>query len=252
MSPRSALLLLALLAFGCQSGQIPDPSDPPAGQNIQASVLKSDLQFASDSLLEREAHHEITDVQYKQLLSEYADGLLSKIDISKVPVSEAWEYGDAFRTGQKWDQAVQLLTIAVKNAPNDDRRVNDSLRLAQSLCQVGKVKEGVKMARTTFGVGVNGKAPILTAVLLEIVPAGRGKGDDLELAALLEDAIGQAEQTHVDPNTDGGKAYLMARPYHIAHAWTEVQRLYVDAGRQDLAQAAQKREGEDLGRVQRM
>lgn len=84
-------------------------------------------------------------------------------------------------------------------------------------------------------VGPEDKAPILPAVLLEIVPAGRGKGSDKALADLLVAAMDQHFQTRVDPATEPGKAFLVARKYHIRNSIELASRLYRTAGQPKLA-----------------
>ena len=70
---------------------------------------------------------------------------------------------------------------------------------------------------------------------------GEGKGDDVELAQLLEDTIGQAEKTIVDHKSEAGAAFLIARPHHIRNAWAKVIMLLQNSGHQDLANQAQTR-----------
>lgn len=234
------LIGLAITLVGCGDGTIPDPNDPNDVGNAQPEVLRSSLKGAADSLYERVYRREITDQQAQTFLTRYADDLLAKIKIEKVPTDKAWEYGEVFRTAKRWAQAQVFLKIAVAHVKNEDRRVNDSLRLAQVDCMLGKVAEGIKIAQSVYNTGVLDKAPILPAVLYEIAPAAVGKGHDVELADLLKGAIAQSEATVVDPKLDTGKAFLLARPHHIAKAWLLIVQLYTAAGRQDLAAAAGK------------
>jgi predicted negative regulator of RcsB-dependent stress response len=238
------LLVACLCAFGCQSGTLPDPNDPNDVSVVQPDVLRSSLKGASDALLERMAKGELDRSEFERYMAEYANKLLESTNIQAIPPERAWEYGEVFRTAKRWPEAEKVLRLAVKSAKNEDRRVNDTLRLAHVLAQEGQVAEAVKLARTTFDTPPQEKAPILTAVLLEIVPAGRGKGSDLELAKLLEDAIPQAEQTLVDNKTESGEAFIFARPHHIHNARRTVVELYEDAGRSDLAERAMQREEE--------
>ncbi len=235
------LLMLAsacLVAAGCGNGSIPDPNDPNDVGNAQPEVLKSDLKGASDSLYERVYKGEITDDQAQNYLADYADRLLNGLKVEKVPVSKAWEYGDVFRTARRWKQAKVFYEIAVKNAKDDDRKVNDSLRLALVDCKLDDVPTAIKLVRSTFNVPPTAKAPILIGTLLEVVPAGRGKGHDVELAQLLQDAIPQAEQTVVDPHSEAGRSFLLARSHHVGNAWLTVVQMFTDAHRPDLAAKA--------------
>jgi hypothetical protein len=232
------LLLAGLGLFGCKNGTLPDPNDPSDVGVTQPDVLRNDLKGASDSLYERVYHRELTDKQAQDYLAKYADDLVSGLKIEKVPVDKAWEYADVFRTARNWKQAQAFYKIAVKNAKNEDRRVNDSLRLAEMDCKLHDVPDAIKLVRSTFNTPPGAKAPILIATLLEVVPAGRGQGYDKELGLLLEDAIKQGEETVVDPTTVPGNAYILALPHHVANAWLTCVQLFMDSGHPDLAQKA--------------
>ncbi|HEY0866520.1 MAG TPA: hypothetical protein VGE01_04040 [Fimbriimonas sp.] len=238
------LLLGAAVLAGCQSPTLPDPNDPNDVTVVQPQVLRASLRGAAEALNERLEKGEIDQQRYDQLMAEYAEDLLGQTKIERIPHGQAWEYAEIFRTAQRWQDAEKVLRIAVKAAKNEDRRVNDSLRLAHALAQLNKVPEALEVARSTFDTPAQEKAPILTAVLLEIVPAAKGKGSDMELARLLEDAIGQADQTIVDPDTQPGSAFIAARPHHIRNAWRTVVDLYRAVGREDLAAEAIRREEE--------
>jgi hypothetical protein len=170
------------------------------------------------------------------------------VDVKRIPGRQAWEYGEMFITARDWPKAKQLLETAVKNPPDEDRRVNDNLRLARVQAELGDVATAVKTARKVFGTVDTSAAPILPATLYEIVPAGEGKGHDAELAALLEDAIGCHLRTQVDPTTGPGRDFLAARPFHVHRAWEKVVRLYDGAGETAKARAAAKRMVENLNR----
>jgi hypothetical protein len=204
-------------------------------------VLRQDLKGASDSLLERLHRGEINDRQFQDLMARSANVLLQSVKVERIAPPKAWEYGEIFITARKWPEAKKALEIAVKNARGDDRRVNDNLRLARVLAELGDVAGAIAAARSTFNAPDGATAPILPATLLEIVPAVKVKGHGPELAALLEDAIKCENRTIVDPKTDSGSAFLMARPFHIRNAWNIILELYLTAGKIDEAKAAAAR-----------
>lgn len=236
---------LVVMLAGCQSGTFPDPNDPADVGTLQPEVLMNNLKGASQNLNERKAKGEIDDKAYKRYISEYARKLLASVKIESVPPERYWEYAEVYRTAELWPETEVWARRAVKAAKNQDRRVNDSLHLAQALANLNRVPEAIQVARSVFDTPPNEKAPIITAVLLELVPAASGKGSDIEVAKLLEDAIQQAHQTVVDGNSEAGKMYLMARPHHVNNAWHTVINLYRMAGRDDLADAAAKRATQD-------
>ena len=237
MNVRWALPLVLALA-GCHTATLPDPNDPNEVGVVQPDVLRNNLQSVSDNLYARVQKREITDERFQVLMGEYANSLLDSAKMTNVPPDRAWEYADVFRTARRWKEARKYLDIAVKNAKDDDRRVNDSLRLAEAMAHLGEVKPAIAVVRSIFGVPPSEKAPILISTLLEFVPAAEGKGHDAELAQLLLDAIPQAEKTIVDPKSDAGAVYLAARPHHIQNAFLRAVGLYQAAGKPELAKAA--------------
>lgn len=221
-------------------GTPPDPNDPRVAGN-SPEYLRRMLKGASDSLLKREMSGEIGDQEYHKLVARAANDLLDQVKVGPIAPDKAWEWGELYIAARRWPSARAALEIAVKSPRDPNRQVNDTLRLARVLAEMGQVRESVEVARRVLGVPDNAAAPILPATLLEIVPAGAGKGADPALAKLLEDAIGAEMRTIVDPNTDAGKAFLMARPIHVEHAWAKVIELYRGAGETQAAEAAQVR-----------
>jgi tetratricopeptide (TPR) repeat protein len=218
-----------------------DPNDARQAGMLTPEVLRRNLAGASDSLLDRVRRGEIDDAEYKELMAKAAQTLLSQVDIAQIPPNKAWEYGEVYITARRWPDAKKALEIAVKAAKNEDRRVNDNLRLARVLAETGDVDGAIKTARSVFDTDDKAAAPILPATLLEIVPAAEGKKKDAGLARLLEEAIKCEMRTIIDPETQPGKDFLFARPFHIRRAWEKVVELYVKAGMDSEAQAAQKR-----------
>ncbi|HRK21994.1 MAG TPA: hypothetical protein PLX06_09300 [Fimbriimonadaceae bacterium] len=229
---------------GCGSKPPPDPNDPSAVGIMQPEVLRRNLKWASDMVNDRVAKNEISDSEGKQYLTKYANELVDKIDFKQMDDKQAWQYAEVFRTAERWDIAQKALELAVahaKKSGNQDRWVNDTLRLAQCMAHQGKRKEAIDLARTVFETRERDKAPILLAVTYEIAPALRGHGLDIETAKLIEDAIGQHMQVMIDPKTEAGQAFLGAKWHHIRKAWDLAVSLYREAGREDLADAARER-----------
>jgi hypothetical protein len=235
---RLSPLLLVLALVGCNSPTLPDPNDPNEVGVVQPDVLRNNIQSVSDNLFARVQKGEISDAKFQELMGDYANKLLESAKIKTVPADRAWEYADVFRTARRWKEAKIYLEIAVKAAKNEDRRVNDSLRLAEANAQLGDIKAGIALVRSTFTAPPPEKAPILISTLLEFVPAAEGKGHDGDLAKLLLDAIPQAEKTLVDPKFDAGAAYIAARPHHIQNAFIRAIGLYTSAGQNDKAREA--------------
>jgi tetratricopeptide (TPR) repeat protein len=236
--------LAVLAAAGCKSSTLPNPNDPADVGTVSAEAMRRNLRAVTDSLTVRFARHELSEAEYRRLVAKAAGELVESVDPNGVAPDQAWEYGEVLRDAHRWADAEKVLRMAVKYAvstKNEDRRVNDVLRLARVIAEQGRVEEAVKTARTAFNADPGGSAPILLAVYLEIVPAARNRGQDLALAKLVEDAIAIHMRTRVDPNTDAGKAFLVARPYHVRNAWRLVSELYQAAGKPDRARESERK-----------
>jgi len=220
---------------GCQTTQLADPNDPNNSAVIQPDVLRNNLDGAADSIFSRVKSREITDEEGHRYLTKYANELLRSVKIDRIPPDRAWEYGEVFLAAKRWQEAKKFLEIAVKHAKNEDRRVNDSLRLARAMAQLGEVEPAIPIIRSTFSAPPQEKAPILISVRLEFTPAAQGKGHDVDVAKLLVDAVEQSKQTIVDPNTEAGAIFLGAQPAHIRMAYGQAIDLFESAGRKDLA-----------------
>jgi truncated hemoglobin YjbI len=185
-------------------------------------------------------------VEKKEITPEKRDEVMAAMTLSYVEIispeeatdSNAWVVGDLYRDAGRWKEAFALYDRARKAAANEDRRVNDELRYARAAAVLGKMKDALAAAKATFSAPPKEKAPILPAILYEVVPAGQGKGSDLELARLLEGAIAQHQKVVVDPKSEPGQVFLIARPSHIQRAFSKMIELYDKAGRKDLARDA--------------
>jgi hypothetical protein len=237
---------LAAATIGCTVKTLPDPNDPTRVTANQAAVMRNQLRWASDAANERVFHHEISPDQAKQLVTQYAAQLSKAYDAKQLTAGNAWMYGEVLLSSQNWKLAEGALERAVKDAKDDDRHVNDSLRLAEVEAHLHKVDEAMRLVRGTFTVPNFAKAPILPAVLFTIVPAAKGQNHDPDLAQLLEECIQQHKETVVDPKIPAGKLFLLARPHHIRNAWEEVYKLYNESGHPDLAQKALKAAEQDF------
>ncbi len=228
---RSVLVSVALAAAltGCRFGQLPNPNadDDPS---LNGEALQADVSQVNGVLTERVIKGEINEQQKTELLQDYIREQLEGIDPQSVPDQQAWRFADIYRLLGDWKTTNELYERAVASAADEDRRVNDTLRLAEAKARVKEVEKGIQLVRSTFDANPGGKAPILMATLYEFAPAALGQGKDLEVARLLEEAMEQHLATYVDPKTDSGNAFLQARSHHLRAAWDLVLRIYQQAG----------------------
>lgn len=213
-----------MVLAGCS--QIPDPNEmsmvPP---DDRAETAYRILQTATTTLEYKVAFKEISDQTRNEMIQTTVENLLSQIDESQTPPADAWMLADMYRITNRWKEAEVLFEKAVRFAATKDRKVNDTLRLAQAQARNGKPKLAIETARKVFGVEKDQTAPILPATLYEITPAAEGKGEDRALASLLEDAVKIHEETEVDKASEAGKAFIVARKYHIARAEKKIAEL---------------------------
>lgn len=231
------------MMVGCQSGLVPDPNDAKDGP-LTPEIISKQLEALNIGLFNRWQKGEFDEKTYKSWLKKGADEILSAAKAESMDPSDIWMYGDVLRTAEKWPEAEKALQIAVKHAKsvkNEDRRINDTLRLAQVRAKLGKVDLALQDVRETFNASPRDAVPILMATLYEIAPAARGKGKDRELAQVLEAAMVTCQKAEVDPKTESGQAFLAARPAHLRKALNLVVDLYRDTGDLDVARAAIRR-----------
>ena len=242
----AACVFIAGLLGGCATGRPLDPNDPQDGP-LSAQIINKQMKALNQSLYTRRIKGELTEDEYLRLLSQGADEIIYNVKLDAMDPSEIWLYAEVLRTAKRWKEAEEVLKVAVKHAKmvhDEDRRVNDTLRLAQAEANLGKVKEAIATAKTTFDVRPEDAVPVMMGTLYEIIPAARGKGQDVELAKLLEQAIAVHMRAKVDPASDAGRAFIQTRPNHVRKAWETVASLYQDAGRNDLALEAFERQGD--------
>lgn len=247
------LLGIAVMLAGCRSGILPDPNDAKQVGPLSFDTLYGHFKEIGWMLYGRQASGRITMREYRTLMRSTANDLLAGLDPDRVDVSKQWQLADLLVNAGRWDDAKRVLAVSIEWAKanhNDDRRVNDSLTLAQVLAEMGDVPGALKMARSTFDVAPGGAAPILYGVLYNVAPAARGKGLDVELAQLVEDAITIDMHVVVDPKTQPGQTFLLYRPAHIRRARRLVEELYEGANRPDLAGKAQQADKATTGQAQ--
>jgi hypothetical protein len=242
----AAALIFSGLAIGCRTGTLTDPNEVRNAGITTPEVVRTQIESAAWTLNERKAKGEINDRQYHALLTKIAEDYVDQAKEFPLTTRNAATWGSVLITAKRWKEAEKALEVAIQSGKGPSQRdylalgdyMTNVLRLALVEAELGKVPQAVRMTVSVFDVPGKAKAPILPAVLYEIVPAGSGKGYDLELAHLLKSAIGQHEAVIVNPNTDAGRNFLLARPHHIRRAWNEAALLYSSSGRQDLARDA--------------
>ncbi|MCH7905572.1 MAG: hypothetical protein IH944_13535 [Armatimonadetes bacterium] len=235
---RAGLLLVASMAFaGCQFGQLPNQEDVEASA-VGPEALQKRLGRARSTVDDRILRRQLSPEEGSEILRDYVVDLLADVDVKAVAPDEAWMYGDLFRQIPDWQATYDLYSVAVEHAESEDRRVNDSLRLAEATAELGDVEEGIRLVRSTFDASAGGKGPILMATLYEFLPSARRQGMELQLAALLEDAIDQHLMTVVDPSEDAGRRFLISREHHVREAWSQIIILYHAADEEERALGA--------------
>lgn len=223
---RSICKLIGLGLALCGCSQIPNPLDLDTVPDVDKVDAASDLlQNVVNKLDDKVRSREISDAERKANIVRYAEELMAKIDPKTVPPNDYWKYGDMLRTTQRWPEAEEYLGKAVRFAADTDRKVNDTLRLAQAEAMNGKVDQAIKSVESTFSVKDEEAAPILMATLYEVIPAAEGKGKDKQLAELLKGAIACHLRVKVDLNSESGKLFLATRRHHVSRAEAKMAEL---------------------------
>jgi hypothetical protein len=239
---------LACCLGGCRFGQLPDPNKVEPGAKLDGEALQKSVRAADETLTERLVRGEIDEQTKKSLLHDFIREQIGEIDLNEIPTDQVWRYADVYRQLEDWKTTEVLYTRAVDSAKDEDRRVNDTLRLAEVKARLGDVEKGLELVRSTFDVKPEGKAPILMAVLYEFTPAALGQGHDVEVAIVLEDAMSQHLLTVVDPESEAGLRFLEARPHHLSRAWEIVVRIYRGTGDENLFRGAIERSDSMMSR----
>jgi len=221
------LIAAALAVYVRTSHSIPDPNDPNDVGTLQPQVMRRNLKRASDVANVRVDSGEISEKEAKEFVSDEAETILKNLKVGSVPDEDLWEYGEVLITAKEYSLAIPVLEKAVQVAKTEDRRINDTLRLAQCYAATAKVDKAIETARATLDAGPKDSAPLLLALTKDIAPFAKGKGHDEELARLIEDAIPVYEKTEVDPATEAGKNFLIARPFHIREAKALMKELRI-------------------------
>lgn len=247
--PHYSLAILLVLA-GCSQPWKTDPNVSHAGVPVSGSVLARNIAGLMADLDERIAKGAVKASEKDALVADYLDRELAGIDPKRIRDDECWQFGDAYRLKGDWKTAKGLYERAVSSAKNEDRSVNDRLRLARAMAHFGENEAAIQTVRSTFTANPSNKAPILMAVLYEIVP--EAKGDGKEFARLLVDAVAQHQKTIVDPETPEGAAFLETRSVHVRAALLLAASLYAKAGDQETARSVVERAERLSGEVARI
>ena len=136
-------------------------------------TLRLTNSMVAEVLNDRLSRGQISDGQKDEILHAYIRDQVADIDRALIPADQVWRFADVYRQMEDWEATFDLYTIAVMNAESEDRRVNDSLRLAEATARLGDIEEGINLVRSTFDVDPLGKAPILMATLFETPKVGR-------------------------------------------------------------------------------
>lgn len=219
------LIAGALVVLLRTSNSPPDPNDPNDVGTLQPQVMRRNLKRASDVANNRVDSGEISEKEAKDFVSDEAETILKNLKAETAPEGDLWEYGEVLITAKEYRKAIPVLEKAVEVAKTEDRRINDSLRLAQCYAAIQEIDKAIATTRKTFNAGPKDSAPLLLAINKDIVPLAKGHGKDEELAKLIEDAIPIYEKTEVDPATEAGRNFLIARPFHVREAKKLIEEL---------------------------
>ncbi len=234
-------MVTALFAAGCVTKPLPDPNDLRIPAHISASQALQRLRAANELLQARQQAGTMTPPRSKQLIVLYAKDVAAAMDEKTMKPTDAWIFGAVYRSAGDWSQAKSAYEKAVQAATSEERRISDTLRLAEACVHMGEVERAIKLAHSTFDATPQGKPPILPAVLLEIAPQAIGGNFNEQLAELLVGAVDQHEQAVVDPRFRPGQAFEYAKPFHIKRALRLAIALYQGAGQTERARQIQER-----------
>lgn len=234
-----ACLMLAAGLAGCQSGKLPDPNEAAFIAESPEIMMRNLVNWRT-RLDRRVARRELSPAERDKIMGAKVSEYLELITPEMATPENAWIYGDLYRDAGRWQEAYRLYDMARKAAATEDRKVNDSLRFARAAARLGRHEEALTAVTSTFATKPEEKAPILPAVLYEVIPAAEqgGKEPAAKYAKALEEAVKQHFATVVDAATEPGRNFLAARPIHVQKAWTKIVSLYQKAGDPSGARAA--------------
>lgn len=233
-SLRIALLFVGMtFVSGCYIRQMPDPNQTGRGAIPPAYVMQRNIANSYAVLDKRVQKGELPAAARDRMIAGLVKTYADLIKVNEVPKKSAWRYADVLRQAGRWNDAESLLLTAVKIAPDEDRRINDSLQLARVQAHLGKLDEAFSTVDAILDAKPEDGAPIMMSVLYELVPEAAGKGKDKQLAQLLQRSIEVHNKVVVDPDTVAGKDFLLARPMHVNRAWSKVMTLLSESGSKD-------------------
>lgn len=241
-------LVIMLTASGCRTYRMPDPNNPGNSGRIRPDVLSRNVETYQNRLRARIESGEIDDEERRTLINDYIETHTEGITPEDVDPEFAWHFGEVYREIEDWEQSYAFFEVAVEYAQTEDRRVNDSLKLALAAAKLERPEEAIAIARSVFDCPPTDKAPILPAVLYEIAPVATDKGMNEEVAELLLDAVDQHMQVVVDPESAAGAAFLIAKPHHVSLAYASAMQLYQLAGNTERARELVQERDEVLSR----
>jgi uncharacterized protein HemY len=144
-----SLALLGLVLAGCK--QYPNPNDlSTVSVEDRVEVSYKWMQNVVNKLDDKVTLREISDEEREQYIAKYAEEVMPQISADRVPPTDMWMYGDLLRITGRWKEAEEAFTQAVKFASGADRKINDTLRLAQAMAMNSKVGEAIKTAATVM------------------------------------------------------------------------------------------------------
>ena len=219
-----SLFVAVMLLAGC--GQYSNPNDLASIPQIdRMEVAYSLLKQATDALDVKYQKGQITDEQRLDKIREYSEELLREVDQRQVPRRSLWQYAEILRISRRWAEAEETLMQAIKFPDDEDRRIQDTLRLSQAQAHNGKYQLAIETAKKTFDAKDEDAAPILMGCLYEIAPVIKGQGVNPALAELLKGAIECHIRTKVDVNTQEGKIFDSVKRFHIRKAEILIEQL---------------------------
>ncbi len=211
----------------------PDPNEPDQDGQIPIDILEGDVRRMYQRVALQKHRKRLNQAEADGIFLEFVRERARGINLALVSSKQAYRFGEILRTARMWPEAKRAFERAVSVAgQNQDRRVNDTLRLAHCEAELGNVRAAVQLTVSTFDAPPGNKPPILLAVLLEIVPAAeKNGGNPAILAGLLMQSVEQHLRAEVVADSTAGRAFFSARPYHVRNACEKAIELYTKAGR---------------------